>query len=139
MSPHSGRRAEEGRDPAPQTGSRLGRRRHGPHGRSARPHRPAALPSVHSPAPTGLLHVAACAADALAVRWLSGRLAAASPADLVQRIEARAYGLGFDDGFQRGAVLGCAMGRRLEALRSAAELERWRRLVRWTALQRGTA
>jgi hypothetical protein len=75
----------------------------------------------------------------LAIRWLSGRLDAASPADLVRRIEARAYGRGFDDAFERGAVLGCALGRRLEALRSAAELERWRRLVLWTALQRGDA
>jgi hypothetical protein len=77
------------------------------------------------------------AVDALAVCWLAERLDGAAPADLVRRIEARAYGHGFDQGFERGTVVGCALGRRLEGLRSAAELERWRRLVRWTALQRG--
>jgi hypothetical protein len=35
--------------------------------------------------------------------------------------------------------VGCALGRHLEALRWAAELERWRRLVRWTAAQRDAA
>ena len=43
-----------------------------------------------------------------------------------------AYDLGFAD----GAAAGAALGRRLEALRWADEVARWRRLVRWAAAQR---
>jgi hypothetical protein len=43
------------------------------------------------------------------------------------------------EGFGRGLAVGCALGQHLEALRWAAELERWRRLVRWTARQRDAA
>ena len=42
----------------------------------------------------------------------------------------------YDRGFADGAAAGAALGRRLEALRWAEEVERWRRLVRWTAAQR---
>lgn len=42
---------------------------------------------------------------------------------------------GLDAGFDLGLEVGCALGRRLEALRWANDLERWRRLVRWTARQ----
>lgn len=42
----------------------------------------------------------------------------------------------YDRGFEDGAAAGCALGRHLEALRWAEEMERWRRLVRWAAAQR---
>ena len=41
-----------------------------------------------------------------------------------------------DRGFEDGAAAGAVLGRRAEALRWAEEVERWRRLVRWTAAQR---
>ena len=42
----------------------------------------------------------------------------------------------YDRGFADGAAAGAALGRRMEALRWAEEVERWRRLARWTAAQR---
>jgi hypothetical protein len=76
-----------------------------------------------------------CSADAVASRWLTSRLGVDPPDDLVRRNEARGYHRGFNDGFDHGVAVGVALGRRLEALRWAAELDRWRRLVRWTARQ----
>jgi hypothetical protein len=51
----------------------------------------------------------------------------------------RPDGPSYDRGFEAGAAAGCALGRHLEALRWAGEVEHWRRLVRWTAAQRETA
>ena len=42
----------------------------------------------------------------------------------------------YDRGFADGAAAGAALGRRMESLRWAEEVERWHRLVRWTAAQR---
>jgi hypothetical protein len=66
---------------------------------------------------------------------------AAEPTDALRRNEAADDGDAntYDRGFADGAAAGCALGRHLEALRWAEELERWRRLVRWTAAQRDTA
>ena len=57
-----------------------------------------------------------------------------SPPPTVDAAGRAAYDLGFAD----GAAAGAALGRRVEALRWADEVERWRRLVRWTAAQRET-
>ena len=85
--------------------------------------------------PLSLVRGVVCSAGAVASRWLTTRLGVDPPDDLVRRIEARVYDRRFDDGFDRGVAVGGALGRRLEALRWAAELDRWRRLVRWTARQ----
>jgi hypothetical protein len=65
-------------------------------------------------------------ADAFAELATAGAVAAAEPPGDSD----------YDRGFADGAAAGAALGRRMEALRWAEEVERWRPLVRWTAAQR---
>ena len=65
-------------------------------------------------------------AVALAEHTTAGEVAAAEPPGDSD----------YDRGFADWAAAGAALGRRVEALRWAEEVERWRRLVRWTAAQR---
>ena len=62
-------------------------------------------------------------------------LATAGAFDAPDQADA-AGGSAYDRGFADGATAGAALARRVEALRWAEEVERWRRLVRWTAAQR---
>lgn len=96
---------------------------------------PAGRLSCWSLTPLSLMCGVVCSAEAAAPRWLTVPLAVGSWGDLVRRIEARAYRRGFDDGADPEVAVGGALGRRLEALHRAAELDRWHRLVRWTAQQ----
>jgi hypothetical protein len=63
----------------------------------------------------------------------------AGPTDAPRRTEAADDGDAntYSRGFADGAAAGSALGRHLEALRWAEEVERGRRLVRWAAAQRG--